>query len=284
MSGPESGTTSPLLEEDQYSGKIFYLSSNSSVIDLEDLKQGLSDRKIHFEADFDDEDDKEELVVPRIFRAEDGSVLTVTTSTAVEYVERGDLQALTGLFVLDEPGIITFRDDRVLILDTLDVRFAVFSSGDDYFLVLLGKRELVTYVLEILSEELNEMNLSAIECEIKHSGIDNIADELADELLDTTFEDYPQPSIDKKRIWGRGYGEDPEYQKEKQRGNVRGHMMSTTELADGEEKVISVSDDGLIRSYSNLTLYTYLDMIVNYIIPNISTVQSTLKEWEENSG
>jgi Pyruvate/2-oxoacid:ferredoxin oxidoreductase gamma subunit len=265
----------PLTESSTYSGKVYRLSSTQGRLSLQSLHDQLSDTTIHLDPPSEYEDD-EELVKPDVFK-KNGQIKIITTIEEVEIVESDRISALSGNIVLDETGSVVFRDNRVLILDTESVRFVVFRDGDDYYIVLIAGRNLVENVLEIIAEELEKLDLSLLEVNLTSEDINHIADQLAEELLNTTFQDYPQSSINKKFISGRGYQSEPEYQEEKKRGSVRTHMMATEEVGNGE-KVISISEDALVRSYSKLELETYLTMIQDYLLPQIST-QSTVTDF-----
>ena len=268
----------PLYEKHQYTGKIYRLSGEPAVFDYEELASGLRQKKIYTELNYDED---EKIIVPEVFQTPGGTIETMTNFNPVEVREENGLRIVTGFVILDDPNEVNFRDQRVLVMNTSEVRFAIFGYDGDHFLVMMGSRELVDGVLEIIRGDLDDLGVKANPVNITPQGIENIADSLADVLLDTTFEDYPQTTIDKKRIWGRGYRDDPEYQEEKNRGKVRGHMMATTELADEREKVISISDDGLVRSYSNMMLLTYLKMIRGYILPN-ALPQYSLSDFQSN--
>ncbi len=265
----------PLTEPSTYSGKVYRLSSTSGSLSLQSLREQLNDITIHLDPPSEYEED-DELIKPDVFK-KDGKIKIVTTIEGVEIVESDGISALSGNIVLDETGSVVFREDRVLILDTESVRFVIFSDGENYYMVLIAGRNLVDNVLEIIAEELEELDLSLLEVNLTSDDIDHIADQLAEELLNTTFHDYPQSSINKKYISGRGYQSEPEYQEEKKQGSVRTHMMATQEFENGE-KVISISEDALVRSYSNLELKTYLKMIQDYLLPQIST-QSTMTDF-----
>jgi hypothetical protein len=265
----------PLTEPSTYSGKVYRLSSTSGSLSLQSLREQLNDITIHLDPPSEYEED-DELIKPDVFK-KDGKIKIITTIEEVEIVESDGISALSGNIVLDETGSVVFREDRVLVLDTESVRFVIFSDGDSYYMVLIAWRNLVDNVLEIIAEELEKLDLSLLEVNLTSDDIDHIADQLAEELLNTTFQDYPQSSINKKYISGRGYQSEPEYQEEKKRGSVRTHMMATQEFENGE-KVISISEDALVRSYSNLELKTYLKMIQDYLLPQIST-QSTMTDF-----
>lgn len=269
----------PLLQKKQYSGKVYRVAGVGDSKDLEAVQAKLDGRVIeHGSGDEYTADDS--IEVPDVFKNENGEVRIITTTNDVEHLQKQGLDVVTGLMILDEPSIVSFREKEILVLDTVKIRFSLFESNGAFYLAMIGKRDLVDSILTIINDDLRDMSITVSEISIKPQGIENIAEYLADELLDTTFEDYPQNTIDKKRIWGQGYEGEPEYEAEKKRGEVHGHMMATTELADGQEKVISVSDDALIRSYSNLTLHTYINMLSDYILPHV-TSQSMLQEFTE---
>lgn len=270
-------SSDPFLESKQYSGKLHSISSANGDIDLSNIRQELDARKKYLDVS-DDIQERNDLIIPDIFKDDEGSPSTTLTITDVELVDTSGVHSLMGKIVLDEEKIISFRNDDILILDTVSAPFLVFSSNGTYFFLLLASRDVVEDILILIDEMLRRANLSVKELSLSHDAIETIADDLADELLDTTFEDYPRSSVKTKKIWGRGYRDDPEYVQEAQRGDIHGHMMSTTELADGKERVISVSDDALIRSYSTLGLDTYINMIQEHIIPHV-TMQSGIGDF-----
>ncbi|EFW90439.1 hypothetical protein ZOD2009_19023 [Haladaptatus paucihalophilus DX253] len=271
----------PLSVKDTYSGKIFQLASTSEELNFDLLKEHLTNRTIHLDPP-DDYLDKEDLEVPRVFTDESGDIKIVTTIEEVRHVETSEFEALTGSIVLDETGSVIFREQQVLILDTETVNFAIFEDADIFYVILIAGRNLVQHVIDVVANEFDEIELSIDPIpELDSRDIEAVADHLADELMDTTFRDYPQPSINKKRITGRGYQNEPEYEEEKRRGAVHAHMMAISKVGDGSEKVVSISDDGLVRSYSNMTLRSYLSMIRDYILPHI-TSQSTISNFGGN--
>lgn len=272
MASPDT----PLTQSATYSGKVYRLSTTNGTIDLPTLRDQLSGTTIHLDTPSEYQED-EELIKPTVF-TENGKIKIITTIEDVELEDNGSIRALSGNIVLDETGSVVFRQQRVLVLDTEAVRFVVFEDGDCYYMVLIAGRNLVESVLHIIADKLEELDLSLAKITLTSDDIDNIADELAEELLNTTFQDYPQSSINKKYISGRGYQSDPEYQEEKRRGSVRTHMMATQEVGNGE-KVISISEDALVRSYSKLELQTYLNMIQEYILGSIGT-QATVTDFE----
>lgn len=269
----------PLLEKKQFSGKVYRVAGIGNSTDLEVIEDKFDSRIIEHGSGEEYAND-DSIEVPDVFKNDNGDVRIITTTNNVRFIRKPGLDVVTGNIIVDEPSVVSFRETNVLVLDTVEIRFSIFESNEEYYLAMVGKRELVDNVLTIINDDLRDIGITVSEISIEPQGIENIAEYLADELLDTTFEDYPQNSIDKKRIWGQGYEGEPDYEAEKKRGKVHGHMMSTTELADGQEKVISVSDDALIRSYSNLTLHTYINMLINYILPHI-TAQSTLQEFSD---
>lgn len=272
MAKPEN----PLKEAATYSGKVYRLSSTDGTLDLQSLRDQLNNKTIHIDPPSEYQED-EELIKPDVF-TENGQIKVRTTIENVEIADSDSISALTGDIVLDETGAVVFRNDRILVLDTETVRFVVFEDDGSHYLVLIAGRNLVENVLHIIADELEQLNLSHTEIRLTSDDINQIADQLAEELLNTTFQDFPQSSINKKYISGRGYQTEQEYQEEKRRGSVRTHMMATQEIGDGE-KVISISEDALVRSYSKLDLETYLVLIQDYLLPQIS-LQSTVSDFD----
>lgn len=268
-----------LLAESTYSGTIYRLSSKEGSIDLENIKKGLEGTKLHSPLP-DKYQNNDNLTIPEPFKTSNGEVRILTTITNIQYIQRNDIHAITGFIIVDDANDVSYREDKILILDTETVRFNIIENNGDYYLVMVGRQGLVENVLHLISEKLDELDLIPSDVGIKPEAIDKIADRLADQLIVTQFKGYPQPTIDGKDISGRGYGAEPEYTEEKRRGNVHAQMMSTREIGNSGEKVLMITSDALVRSHTNMTLRTYLSMIREYIIPHVST-QSTIFDYNK---
>lgn len=272
----ESINQNPLSSEDTYSGKIYPLGSpTGGNIDLKWLREQLDERII--QTDVNEQFEKrEDLHIPEVFQSDSSGEIDIASIKDVQYAESDALRCITGQIVLDDPSTITFRDKKVLILETLSAQFVIGEHESLHFLSIFGERRIVNNISDIISDDINNLGFSLNdEMSIGHVGFIEIANDLVDNLLNTTFSDYPQPSLDKKRYLGRGYQDEPEYKEETRRGNVHGHRFTTSKL-DGKETTIEISDDGLVRSYTKITLEAYLHLITEYILPNVNRpVQSS---------
>jgi hypothetical protein len=267
-----------LSDENTYNGKIYWLGQANSPDDgeytLDGLREFLNDREIHFDIS-NKLRNREDLFIPEVFTSSGTEIETVTTIENVTYAKKDSFETVVGKAVIDEPNTVHFRKQDILVLDTVEVRFSIFKVQGIFFLVMLGKRSLVDNVKDIIEQELSTFGLAPSEVTISHHGFEEIRESVASELLDTTFEEYSQSSIDKKRIWGRGYEDEQEYENEKRKGKIHGHMMVTERMVDGREIVVGISDDCLVRSYHSVPLSNYLEFLVQNVIPSVSLPWST---------
>lgn len=279
MSRNASSTEDPLLTQSSYSGTVFRLSSKEGPIDLKNITEELNGTKLYSPLP-DKYRDNENLKIPEAFKTPDGSVNILTTINDTQYINRNDVHAVTGFIVIDDAHDVSYRDEQILILDTEKVRFNLIKENNEYYLVMVGRQNLVKNALHLIREKMEELNLLVSEAGIKPRSINKISDRLADKLIVTQFKGYPQPTIDGKDISGEGYGSEPEYTEEMRRGSVHAQMMSTRKIGSDGDKVLMITSDALVRSHNNMTLRTYLTLIQDHIIPHID-VQSTLFDYND---
>ena len=103
--------------------------------------------------------------------------------------------------------------------------------------------------------------------------IEDVRKELKGDLLDTTLEDYASPTIDKKRIIGRGFQTDPHYLRDASLGSTNQHMFSFYAKGEDNPYVITVSDDGLVRFYNNINFKTYLNFQKEHILHRLVQIK-----------
>ncbi|EJN61576.1 hypothetical protein [Halogranum rubrum] len=270
MSGESSDSSDPILEESSFSGKVFLLGApQTGVLDHQRLCEELEGRTVELEGDFNE--DEENLHIPPVFRSESGDAAAIAKITRVSKFKASQVSGVVGFVRHNQPDTVTFEDKKILTLDSVETRFAIYECSGQYYLSILGKRALVNSISKIISDELERVGFTIQELSIEHDGFENIYRELVDYLRITTFSDYSNPTIDKKRLIGNGYGEEEEYRREARDGSVRGHRFGTRKIGDGTDKTIEISGDGLVRCYNKIALGEYLGMIAQYIIPNVRT-------------
>lgn len=259
---------SPIAKEGAYSGKIFLLGApRTGVLDHVWLQEVLENASVKIESAVNLEDT--DLHIPEIFQTDSGKTADIASINEVSEFETAAVSGVVGLIKHNDPDTITFEEDRVLILKSCETQFAIFQTQGQYYLSILGRRELAESISEIISEELKRIGFTIEDLHIDDRGFENIAEKLVDYLRLTTIADYSNPNIDKKRYIGKGYDNEEEFMRDLQNGSIHGHRFGTQKIGDGTDKTVEVSEDGLVRSYNTISLGEYLNMIATYIVPNV---------------
>lgn len=278
MSESISPLENPLLEEDNYTGRMFHLNlPETGDLNCEWLKEELNGTSISL--DGDDLADRDDLHIPKVFQSgieEEAQLASI--KNVCEFHEEG-LNGVMGYLIHNESDTVKYDSKEVLILDQQSTEFIIFEASGQAFLLILASRKIMDRLHDLLSDVLQDLGFVVDKISIDHSGFEKVAERLVDTHLMTAVEEYEDSTIEKKHIMGRGFGDSEEYKREKRQGAVHGQRFGTSQL-DGMSKTIQISDDCLIRSYHNLTLSMYLSMIASYIVPSLSlTIQTSMSAY-----
>ena len=255
-----------LLKQSQYSGKVYHLEEQSSTdLDFESLREDLQGQKVNVGSDMK-EALESEIHIPPVFRPEDGTDPSEAEIEQIHVFDERDVQGLVGYIKHNDPETLIFEDKEVLVLESVETLFIVFRAGSDYYLSMIGRREVVNSVLTLITEILENVGLSPRDIDISQTGFQLIEEEMVDSLKASTVSGYASPNIDTKVVRGDGYQNDSEYERETRIGNISGHQFGTDSVGDGSVKTVQISKDCLIRSYSKISLIEYIDIMANYVL------------------
>lgn len=259
----------PLLREDQYSGKIFWLNRPSDLtLSLEKLREQMSGQT--FQEDISDRIDCATTEVPEMF-IDNGRVIRTTTISQTQIVNTNQAKVLIGSIVLDDPFEVTYRDKKILILDTTAAHFLVLKFEGHYYLVILSRRETAEGAAAVLKKEYNFFGSMINPTKFNSDSIEEIREDLDAKLRDTTISDYPEEAISRIQITGQDLEDVEEFKRQRRRGNIKTHMIQTDALTpDLSALTLSISHDGLVRIYSTSTISTYISLLTKHILPNIN--------------
>lgn len=284
MTDNNSHLENPLLKEDTYTGRLFHLSLPATgELNCGWLADELEGRNVRVEED-KTLNDLDDLYIPDIFESGIEDDARIATIKSVSELHHNGFNGLIGHLSHNQSNTVKFDDKQVLTLDQQNTKFLIFEVNGHAFLHIIAKRESLGLLYSLLEDVLTELGFVVEEIWINSDEFEEIADVLIDTHLMTAVEGYEDPSVHKKQILGRGYGEAEEYLREKRRGSVRGQRFGTSQL-DASDRTIQISDDCLIRSYHKIPLSIYLAMITSYIIPSLSLmIQTSLNGYNsENS-
>jgi hypothetical protein len=261
-----------LSQESDYSGKFYHLSPpESEGISFEWLCDSLEGKEIEVKSEVDIQD--ENLHIPDIFQSDED---IDRASFGEIHKFKDSVEGILGMVRHNKPDTVVYNNQEVLILQSHKTKFVIFEKDSQYYLSMLGRRSLVSAVLDLIKEELHNLGFSVDDATIHHSEFEDIEEDLVDNLRTTRIRGYPSPSIEAKDIRGFGFEDAHEYERELREGSIHGHRFETTQLDESGPKTIQISGDGLVRCYNNISLSSYLDMLGNYIVPNVSQYQQSL--------
>lgn len=237
------------------------------------LEDELEGKSVKIEED-DTLNDLDSLYIPEIFESGIEDDARIATIRNVSELHHNGLNGIIGHLSHNQSNTVKFDDKEILILDQQNTKFLIFEVNGHAFLHIIANRDSLGMLYRLLDDVLQELGFVVEEIWINSDEFDQIADVLIDTHLMTAVEGYEDPSVHKKQILGRGYGDAEEYLREKRKGSVRGQRFGTSQL-DASDKTIQISDDCLIRSYNSISLSLYLAMITSYIIPSLSLMIQT---------
>lgn len=260
---PESN---PLLTENQYSGKIYWLNIPTGYdLNIENLRDHLEDHT--FYDDLSDQlDDK--TIVPDVFRR-DGEIVMTTTLTGASIETAHGTEILYGTMILDDPNQMVYRDQLILVLDTTEAHFLIFEHSGHHYLVLLAKRETAESAVSVLRGGYREFGSTINTATITPATLETIREDLDAQVMDTIITDYPERELHSVEIRGTSLQDLDEFDRQRRRGRIQTYMFQTENLVPGETKTIGLSRDGHVRIYSNATIATFVRLLIEHVIPGI---------------
>lgn len=283
MAGASASSSDRLMAEGQFSGKLFWLNIPSDYdVDYQQLRGQLQDRT--FYRSVSEDMDLGSVYVPDIF-IQDGEITKTIVFQSIELINDRGNTLLFGTAVLDEPYTVEYQGQEILILGTTRANFIIFQFQSHHYIEFLCAREVAENIASVLRDESDVLGPAIRETRLRPDAIEAIRRALSANLMDTEFGDFPEPELTSLRMRGYGFEGGDEYDRQSSRGRIQNHMMQTEDWIPGESKVLSVSRDGLIRSYSKVTLSRYMGLLKNYVIPHIQREQdsSVLSIWGDGT-
>ena len=280
-----SESSSPLLEEGQYTGKVYWLNLPTEYeLHLQNLREDLEDRS--FQKDISEQYGESNIIIPDVFK-ENGRLVKNTSISDVSIVNtESDSDIIVGEIVTDTIGSIRYRDNEILILDTKEAKFLIFEYEGYSYLANLAKREVAEGIITILRAGYDELGSTINPTRIGPEEIDEVRKSLDAKVMDTNFTDYPQDEINSIQIRGYGVEEDEEFKRQKRKGKIETHMFQTDTISPDDFKTIEISGDGLVRIYSKSNISTYLRLLTKHVLPHIhrdSELSPSVEVYEELS-
>lgn len=258
----------PLSREGQYSGKVYWLNVPPGYeFDLKQLREDLNGRT--FQEDISDQfDDLGQISIPDVFKEEE-MVVQTTSIEDVKIVNRESRTILFGDIILDDADTVSYRDEKILVLNTTRANFMIFRHDGHYYLVILAKREIAESAAALLGIDYGEFGSTINTTRIGPDAIEEVRQSLEASVKDTIIADYPEKELSSVQMKGSELEEDDTFQRQKKRGKVKNHMFQTEKLSPEDNKTVLVARDGLIRIYSNSKISTYMRLLEKHVLPNI---------------
>jgi hypothetical protein len=142
-----------------------------------------------------------------------------------------------------------------------------------HYLIILGSRSNSKSLFASLNRFLEKSGLYAVTAKLDPDKIDDIREQLGGILIDTTLDRFPTPKIKMKRIVGRDFQDEQAYKQDASISSVHQHMFEFKNGDKGRPKVVTLSEDALVRFYSSTTYRDYEWFLRNHIFPLLRQVK-----------
>ena len=241
--------------------------------EVEELHEGEIEREI---------EEGEELYIPEIFKEREGETEQLVLKTSIDKVILTP-SSLFGKATLDRLITLAYRGYRILVIATTDVHFLILydNKTKKYYLVTLGSRSNSKDLFVSLNRFLEKNGLFAVPAKLDPERIDAIREQLNGELLDTTLHRFPSTKIKMKRIIGRGFQNEPSYLQDASVSSVHQHRFAYRSHKGQEKsvfKVVTLSEDALVRFYCSTTYKEYEWFLRDHIFPYLRQIKKIPKE------
>jgi len=245
-------------------GVIYYLVHKQAPLNFINLKERLKGELDIEELYEEDLPDEEEIYVPEVFIDEERNTILLRRMIDEAILTEG---SLFGKATIDQPMILNYRDQKLFIINTIEIYFIIFHDDrtSRNYLVILGSRAKSRELMKSMDKFLQGLGIAVSPSRLDPEMIDEIRRELKGDLLDTTLTNFPTPKIKLKRIHGRGYQNEPSYLKDAEVGSVHQHMFEFR-TSSNKPAVINLSEDGLVRFYTSISYKNYEDFLKRHIL------------------
>jgi hypothetical protein len=240
---------------------------------LKDKLEGVYDTSQLFEETIEkDVEEGEELYVPEVFKDKESQQLILKTSIDKVILTPS---SLFGKATFDRPLSLAYRGYRILIIATTEVHFLIFKHQETtkHYLVILGSRDNSRSLLTSLNNFLEKIGLYAVPSKLDPEKIDTIREKLNGELIDTTLDRFPTDKIKMKRIVGRGFQDEESYLQDVRISSVHQHMFEYRTGIKSGPKVVTLSEDALVRWYYSATYKEYESFLREHVLPYLRQIK-----------
>lgn len=247
---------------------VFWLNIPTGyTLSLENLKEQLTGRV--FREDISDQiESKDDLRVPDVFK-ENGEVVSQTSVDGIEMISSDSGELLFANLRIDDRDTVSYRGDDILMMDNQEANLLIFEHEGYYYLVILANRSVAAGIPAILRQTYSQFGSAINTTRIMPKALQDIRESLDASLVDTIISDFPQKEIRNLEVAGSGFETEDVYQEQRQKGQLKNHMFQTTKLLDDGQATIRISRDGLVRIYSNAPTSAYLQLLWDYVLPEI---------------
>ena len=251
-----------------------------NFVKLREKLEGRYDEAELYEEEIErDVEEEEVLYVPDVFKDKESERLVLKTSVDKVILTPS---SLFGKATIDRPITLAYRGYKILVIATTEVHFLILRDDKTkrHYLIILGSRANSKNLFVSLNRFLEKIGLFAVPAKLDPEKIDSIREQLDGELIDTTLDKFPTSKIKMKRIVGRGFQDEPSYIQDASVSSVHQHMFEyRARIGEekGKPKVITLSEDALVRFYSLTTYKDFEFFLRNHIFPYLRQIKKIPK-------
>ncbi len=252
-------------------GIPYFLVHKEETLDFVELKNKIEGQVIEDTVDINMEyEELDEVIVPDVF-VENNKLILLNSIDDIHIQS----DTLFGRIIVDHISRVLYRKNNILIVQTSSHRFQIIKDdiSGSYFLIIYSPRGKYKKILKILGNMFYNAGIVVVPSILDARRIDEIYKDLTGDLLDTTLENFPSSKISKKRIFGKGFQDDVDYLRDSKAGSVYQHRFAYYEKYDDNNIVVSISGDGLLRFFNNISYKYFINFMRKYVLHRLRKLE-----------
>jgi len=250
-------------EQRRLTGFPLFLLGKNKKINLEICKSKIVDyvhiEEINLEERFPDR----KIKLDKLFGENNTLKLKSSMDSCQLY---GDI--LFGTISIDHPVYFSYESYLFAYLQKRYHNFHISYNEElnKNVLIIFSSRRRFGEAFSLLSGIFKRVGLKISPTKIQPKDLTNIMYEIEGNLVISTIDNYPSTKINAKTYYGDGFQNDDDYKKEIKKGKINQHMIRYHEVGDNDPYVVTISTDGLVSFYNNVS-YVYLsNFVLKYVV------------------
>jgi len=250
-------------EQRRLTGFPLFLLGKSKKMNLEVCKEKIVDYINVEEIDLEERFPDRKIKLDKLFG--ENNILKLKSS-----IERCHLykNIMFGTLSIDYPVYLAYDEYLIAYLQKRYHNFHIsyVDKLNKNVLIIFSPRSRYREAFSLLSGIFKRVGLKISPTKIQPKDLTNIMNEVEGSLVISTIDNYPSSRIHAKTYYGNGFEKEEEYKNEIRKGQINQHMIRYYEQSEDEPYVVTVSTDGLVSFYNNVSYSYFSNFVLNFVV------------------